>query len=426
MNLLRQIFALTVKEIRVLWHDREALALLFLMPVFFILVMSLALQGVFESGSRERPIEILAINEDKGGEAKKIIFTLEKIAGIKIIDSLNGRPLTYSVAADHINSGQFCAALHFRRQFSERIQSGISGIDDVSPVLSMIVDPTINVQLMSSVRGTIQGVVERHLFLHRLPQLLEQGVDRIGETGDAAMIFALDSLKSRLKGAFSNLSSENMDRELLSIPLIPLSAAEAGRRPTSTEQNVPAYTIFGVFFIVLTLASSFIKEKNDGTFQRVLTAPLPKAALIMGKLLPYYIVNLIQIALMFAVGVLVFDLPLGNLPALVFVSLALAASANGLGLLVATIGKTEAQVNGLSVMLAITLSALGGMMVPAFVMPGFMKKLAQFTPHAWALAGYHDVIIRGLGLSDVMPEISVLAGFSGLFFLIALWRLRFD
>lgn len=426
MNVLRQILALTVKEIRVLWHDREALALLFLMPVFFILVMSLALQGVFESGSRERPIEILAINEDKGGEAKKIIFTLGKIAGIKIIDSLNGRPLTYSVAADHINSGQFCAALHFRGQFSERIQSGVSDIDDVSPVLSMIVDPTINVQLMSSVRGTIQGVVERHLFLHRLPQLIEQGVDRIGETGDAAMIFALDSLKSRLKGAFSNLSGENMDREPLSIPLIPLRAAEANRRPTSTEQNVPAYTIFGVFFIVLTLASSFIKEKNDGTFQRVLTAPLPKAALIMGKLLPYYIVNLIQIALMFAVGVLVFDLPLGNLPALVFVSLALAASANGLGLLVATIGKTEAQVNGLSVMLAITLSALGGMMVPAFVMPGFMKKLAQFTPHAWALAGYHDVIIRGLGLSDVMPEISVLAGFSGLFFLIALWRLRFD
>ena len=146
----------------------------------------------------------------------------------------------------------------------------------------------------------------------------------------------------------------------------------------------------------------------------------------MGKLLPYYIVNLIQIVLMFAVGVLFFDLPLGNLPALILVSLALAASANGLGLLVATIGKTEAQVNGLSVMLAITLSAMGGIMVPVFVMPGFMKKLAQFTPHAWALTGYHDVIIRGLGLSDVMTEAGILAGFSGLFFLIALWRLRLD
>jgi ABC-2 type transport system permease protein len=129
---------------------------------------------------------------------------------------------------------------------------------------------------------------------------------------------------------------------------------------------------------------------------------------------------------MFAVGVVFFDLRLGNIPALILVSLALSAAANGLGLLVATIGRTEAQVNGLSVLLAITLSALGGMMVPAFVMPGFMKTLSQFTPHAWALAGYHDVMIRGLGMRDVLGETGVLFGFSALFFLLALWRFRFN
>jgi len=91
-------------------------------------------------------------------------------------------------------------------------------------------------------------------------------------------------------------------------------------------------------------------------------------------------VNLIQIVLMFSVGVIVFGMTLGHLPALVMVSLALAAAANGLGLLVAALGKTEAQVNGLSVLLAITLSALGGMMVPTFIMPGLMKSLSLFTP----------------------------------------------
>ena len=94
---------------------------------------------------------------------------------------------------------------------------------------------------------------------------------------------------------------------------------------------------------------------------------------------------------------MVFGIRLGHLPALVIVSLALAAAANGLGLLVAALGKTEPQVNALSVLLAITLSALGGMMVPTFIMPDLMKTLSLFTPHAWALAGYHDVIIRGLG-----------------------------
>jgi ABC-2 type transport system permease protein len=157
-----------------------------------------------------------------------------------------------------------------------------------------------------------------------------------------------------------------------------------------------------------------------------LAAPLSKAALLIGKLLPYYVVNLIQIGLMFAVGVFLFGMNPGHVPALILVSMALAAAANGLGLLVAALGKTEAQVNSLSVLLSITLAALGGMMVPAFIMPGFMKTLSLFTPHAWALAGYHDVIIRGLGLGEVLPETGVLLGFAALFFAGALWRFRFD
>ena len=92
----------------------------------------------------------------------------------------------------------------------------------------------------------------------------------------------------------------------------------------------------------------------------------------------------------------------------------------------AALAKTEAQVNSLSVLLSITLAALGGMMVPTFVMPGFMKTLSLFTPHAWALAGYHDAIIRGLGVTGVLPEAGVLLGFAALFFSIALWRFRFD
>lgn len=64
-------------------------------------------------------------------------------------------------------------------------------------------------------------------------------------------------------------------------------------------------------------------------------------------------------------------------------------------------------------------------MVPTFVMPNWMKTLSFFTPHAWALVGYHDVIIRGLGVNDILPEVFVLLGFAFFFFVIALWRFRF-
>jgi ABC-2 type transport system permease protein len=149
-------------------------------------------------------------------------------------------------------------------------------------------------------------------------------------------------------------------------------------------------------------------------------------SLLLGKLFPYYLVNLIQIVLMFAVGVIFFGIKLGNIPALIVVSFALVATANGLGLFVAAMGKTEAQVNGFSVLLAITLAALGGMMVPTFIMPDAMKTLSFFTPHAWALTGYHDIIIRGLGVKQVLLETGVLLGFACLFFGLALWRFRFN
>jgi ABC-2 type transport system permease protein len=424
--MIQHIFAVTVKELKVLWHDREALALLFIMPVFFILVMSLSLEGVYGAGSREHPLEILAVNEDQGQTAGKVILDLGKMERLAVVESLEGAPVTLKKAQNLIKTKKYRLALHFGGQFSERIQSDSDDHTIEVPVISLMVDPAMNLQLVSSLRGTIQGVVERHLFMARLPHLMQQGLSSLGELGPPEMAQTLNALTPQLENIFSNADTDSLHSGTFSLQVVPLRSLENDRQPTSTEQNVPGYTIFGVFFIVLTLASSFIQEKNDGTFQRILTAPLSKAALIVGKLLPYYLVNLVQIALMFAVGVVFFDLRLGNIGALFLVSLALSASANGLGLLVAAVGKTEAQVNGLAVLLAITLSALGGMMVPVFLMPGFMKTMSLFTPHAWALSGYHDVMIRGLGVSAVLGEAGVLLGFSVLFFLIALWRFRFE
>jgi ABC-2 type transport system permease protein len=128
---------------------------------------------------------------------------------------------------------------------------------------------------------------------------------------------------------------------------------------------------------------------------------------------------------MFLIGFIFFNIRSFSLPAILLVSITLSLSANGLGLLVAAVTKTEAQINGLSILLAIALGALGGMMVPGFLMPGFMRSLSMFTPHAWALRGYHDIILRGMGLEGVCFESGVLILFALLFFLIALWRFRF-
>ncbi|MFO7462235.1 MAG: ABC transporter permease [Desulfatiglandales bacterium] len=424
--MLRQILAITLKELKVVWLDREALALLFAMPMFFILVMSLALQGVFEAGTKGRPVEVLVINADGGPLAEQAIADLKGLEGLALVEKADGVPLSLEKAEALIRRGDYPLALSFGTGFSERVLGGPGVSEGERATVTLISDPATNLQLLASVKGLIRSTIERRVLSATLPQRIKQA---FGEQASGIPLGSGPSGQNgeeRFKGIVSGTGKEGADRSSVAFVNDSPKGFAAGRRPTATEQNVPAYTIFGVFFIVLTLASSFLKEKGDGTFQRIMAAPLSKPALLIGKLLPYYVVNLIQIGLMFAVGVVLFEMNLGHVPALVLVSIALAAASNGLGLLVAALGKTEAQVNSLSILFAITLAALGGMMVPAFVMPGFMKTLSLFTPHAWALAGYHDAMIRGLGVTDVLPETGVLLGFAALFFSIALWRFRFD
>jgi len=412
--MIRQIIAITLKELKVLWLDREALALLFAMPMFFILVMSFALEGVFEAGSKGHPIEILVVHQDGGRLAEQAIADLKRMEGLILIETYEGIPLSSDKAEQLIGRGVYPLALLFPEGYTEKILKNANDPQKGKAIVYLISDPAMNLQLLATVKGAVQGAIERRVLLARIPQRLKEMFGTLGGTeGQLDNILEDPNISERGRSGVDFIHT---------FP----KGFNAGRRPTATEQNVPAYTIFGVFFIVLTLASSFLQEKKDGTFQRILAAPLSKTALLIGKLLPYYLVNLIQIALMFCIGVVVFGMKLGHLPALVIVSLALAAAANGLGLLVAALGKTEAQVNGLSVLLAITLSALGGMMVPTFIMPNLMKTLSLFTPHAWALAGYHDIIIRGLGIKDVLTEMFVLLGFASFFFVVALWRFRFD
>jgi ABC-2 type transport system permease protein len=419
---LYPILAILAKELKILTRDRQALALLFAMPAFFILVMSFSLEGVFEAGSRARPFEIAVVNRDPGPLSREILSDLKEVEGVVLVETVKGAPLTIERAEELVREGSYPLALLIPEGFSNQVLT--SGGDRAEKAtVTFIHDPGTNTRILSGIKGTLQGIILRRTLLAALPERLKKALVAApfsppGFPPSQGMEKQLDQWLAKA------IQEKGIDQEISFLSRSPRGYA-SGRMPSATEQNVPAYTIFGVFFIVLTLASSFIQEKKEGTFQRILSAPLSKSSLLAGKLLPYFFVNLVQIALMFAVGVIFFGMKLGNLPALVLVSIALALAANGLGLLVASLGKTEAQVNSLSVFLAITLGALGGMMVPAYIMPGFMKTLSLFTPHAWALAGYQGVIVRGLGVSQILPEVGVLMVFAGSFFVLALSRFRF-
>ncbi len=111
--MVRQIIAITLKELKVVWLDREALALLFAMPMFFILVMSLALQGVFEAGTKGRPVDVLVVNPNGGPLAEQVIADLKGIEGLTLIEEAGGVPLRLETAEALIGRGEYPLALSF-------------------------------------------------------------------------------------------------------------------------------------------------------------------------------------------------------------------------------------------------------------------------------------------------------------------------
>jgi len=409
----RQILAITVKELQLLRNDPPALALLFLMPAFFILVMSLALQNVFGSGSAEQPVTVLMVNEDRGDLAAQVISSLDDFEGVDVVDRAEGRPLDRDRADALVRQRDFPMAVVFPADFSKSV------LADAAPVrVSLLVDPATNLQLIAPLRGAMRGALEKMVLLERLPGKVRAAIEaQAEEQGAAASEDLLATVDRSVRQRLGSLADGNVE-----VAVTAPRGMDRRRRPSATEQTVPAYAIFGVFFITLTLATSFVRERENGIDIRLHAAPVAKGVLLVGKLVPYYLVNLVQIAVMLAVGVAVFGLDLGNLGALAAVSLAVAAAANGLGLLIAAVARTEAQVGALSVLLSITLAALGGLMVPTFVMPPAMRVAAELTPHFWALQGFHDAMLRGEGIAGVGGEVVILLAFAMVFFALSLWR----
>ena len=425
--MINQIIAITLKEIKVLMRDRGEIVALFIIPIAFILVMTTALQGVFDQGTNNHPVSLLVVNQDRGAIGAKVIADLRGVSGLSLVETQNSQPLTRQMAEDLIKAHTYSLALVFPVDFSASILGAAGNPQAAKATVSFVADPAVGSQLLSPVRGMVEGYVEREAYLAQTPRELAQGFDRLAAGLPSMQAAQVQALGRQFTASYNSGQGNTSQNLGVAFEVLAPAGFQAEHTPTSTEQNVPGYTIYGVFFIMTTIATGLFREKDQGTFRRLQAAPVSRPALLIGKMLPYYLINLLQIALMFTVGVVIFHMSLGDDPlALILVSLATAAAANGLGLLLAALGKSQEQAGNLGTVLSIVLAALGGMMVPRSVMPAFMQKLSLVTPHAWALTGFQDIIVRGLGVNAVLPAVAMLMGFALVFWILAIWRFRFD
>jgi len=228
----------------------------------------------------------------------------------------------------------------------------------------------------------------------------------------AQLTVALLRLKlAAIAGKFGVASGSGADEELVSFAWNAVRAA----RPSPTQQSVPSWIIFGMFFIVMPLSSVFVAERRQNTLARLRGMDVGFPLVMAGKILPYFVINQLQTALMILTGLFVTPLCggealriAGSVPGLMLISAATSCAAIGLALFLATVAQTAEQASTLGGIINVLCGAIGGIMAPKYLMPDFMQRLAMISPMSWALDGFLKIFVKGDDLWAVAGESAML------------------
>ena len=211
-------------------------------------------------------------------------------------------------------------------------------------------------------------------------------------------------------------------------PLFRLSlAAEGVAGANGSEQAVPGMAVMFAAFGAGFAGFSFFREHGWGTWERLRASAASPMEIVGGKLVPPLAVSVLQILLLFVLGVVLFGLAIpGSMVGLVMVAIALALSLVAFGVAITAVSSTIQQLNVFANLGGMVFATLGGALTPLSVMPDWVETVAPATPTFWAMEGFRAVILDGAGVLDVLPEVVALVAFAAGFGAIAVTRFRFD
>ena len=431
MQLLSKLIAYGIKEFRVVARDPASLAILFVMPIGFVIIMSLALQDFFDQPSdtttgqhASRHFPLVLLDADRGDIADAIYVQLSRL-GIAEVRRLPTAEFSRAAAQlrEQIRTGKERFALLIPAGVSDRVRTALADADptqlldvpaDRKIALDLLIDPAVRPDQSLLVSIAIERVLQ--------DVEIRQGIAR-----------ALGGTTAVPTGSDSNLAARLSDG-LLSLNELTPSRDSADRaadapRPTSTQQNVSAYSLLAIFMLIVPLSHTLIRERSQGTLTRLRSIGVPGLVIVGGKVPPYLLINLLQMTLCLCVGRFVLPLMGGealqfgrSLTGIIILSASTSLAAIGFALAVSMCARTAEQATAFGAAAILLLAALGGIMVPKTVMPPWLQDYAAWSPLGWAQDGFLDLFVRGAGVTDVLGRAAALLAFAGACALVALWR----
>ena len=430
MNVLRNTLRLAGKDLKILFKDRGQLAVLFALPMVFALMLGGPHAGaknlVTASGEAKLSIGAYLVNEDEGPYGAQVEEVLRDIEPLQILTSGS-----VDRADEKVADGEAPAAIIIPADFSARIDAN-------QPTrIKLIKDPARQTEAQV-VAGILREVLTELSVRAEIAYGIRAVYDRTGALEEA------DPETTRAVQAQTMGTVWTAVQEIRSNPAIVVQRQDlAGEERVLTARGVvfgfimPLFSTMFAFFLVGIMAESILGEKEAGSFRRLLAAPIHPATVVAGKMVAFIGVVFLQMLVLFGICSVLFDMPLGDPQGLLALTLALALAATGLGMLLGSLAQTRKQAGSIGILLGFVLwfasgftsfaiTITGGQIQFDMPIEGFRYYLSQLTPHAHAINGYIRLMIYGAGLVDVLPNILALLGFGVVFFLLGLWRFRYE
>jgi ABC-2 type transport system permease protein len=406
--MIYKLWMSVVKEFLLLKRDLGGLIILFVMPLVLVITVTLIQDSTFKTVSDSK-IEILLVNNDNGSVAKTVYDNLQKSNLFSVVTQINNIPLTEAVAKEAVYKGKYQLAIVIPKNLSKDLQAKIDqnvqkivssiGLTDTlaqaetpkiidQKEVKLYFDPAVQMSFKNAVMNSIDKMISQ-IETHSIYTAFQE------QLGEGSASFEQKSFIT-----FKEIVPRVNNKEVL---------------PNSTQHNVPAWTLFAMFFIVIPLSINIVKEKTQGTFVRLLTNPVSNRVVMLGKTITYSVICMIQFYMMVAVAVFLFPeigLPPLNIEGHLFlmsiVALFSGFAAIGFGILLGTVAKTQEQSAPFGATSVIILAAIGGVWVPVFAMPKIMQIIAKSSPMNWGLNAFYDVLLRNASFLEIIPEISLL------------------
>jgi len=408
-----KIIATVKKEFLLVIRDPGGLAMLFLLPLILVVVMTFIQDDTFREFQESR-LDILFVDQDQGELGKSIAQAIQAAGHIHLISTEEGEPVTEERARYLVQKGIYKAAVIIPPEATILLKEKIKHSASVFLASYGLSPPPRKKEFPLQHIDIFYDPVIKANYRMALTEAMEKML-----TGLQA-----DWLMADIQKRFDGITGKKGGRLDLSamVEVRQNSATDNDPRAipiTAVQHNVPAWSMFAMFFILYPLAGNFIREQENGSMMRLRLIAGSSFPAISGKFVFYLIICLLQLATMLAAGLYFMPvlglskLTLGsNYVGIALAGLAVAMAATGYGLFIAVYFKTAQQALSFGAISVVILSAVGGIWVPVLVMPPVMQELSPFSPLNWGLSAFNDLFIRNTPTMEILPSIAKLMGFA--------------